>query len=128
MLGPIYRANEAQGHQWRKEALCTTGDPADANLFFAKDGTDASSAAVQTCFECPVRLQCLQWSCTAKQRYGIFGGLPASVRLQGGVNVEKGKPHDYPVLAYIPNPYHTENPRSRFHYSNIQPWEGEEDD
>lgn len=133
MLGPIYRANDAKGHQWRQRALCAalvedTDTPIPPNIFFAKDGTDASEAAVQVCFECPVRLDCLQWSCVAKQRHGIFGGLPASVRLQGGVSVERGRPHDYTVLAGLPNPYLTENPRSRFHRDNIQLWEGEEDE
>lgn len=131
MLGPIYRANEAQGHQWRKQALCAAlvedaETPVPPNTFFAKDGTDASEAAVQICFECPVRLQCLQWSCTAKQRYGIFGGLPSSVRLQKGS--APGRPHDFQTLARLPNPYLTTDQRSRFHQDNIQAWDGSEED
>jgi hypothetical protein len=127
MLGPIYRANEEKGHTWRQRSLCADRDTSP-DIFFAKDGTDASEAAVRMCFECPVRLSCLQWSCIAKQRYGIFGGLPASVRLQGGTGTERGKPHDFPALADLPNPYQTDNPRSRFFQGNITPWEGEEDE
>lgn len=128
MLGPIYRANEAQGHQWRKQSLCASlvEQGADPAPFFAADGTDASRQAVATCFQCPVRLQCLQWACTAKQRHGIFGGLPASIRLQKGS--APGKPHDYTVLASYPDPYLTTDQRSKFHESNICAWDGAEED
>lgn len=127
MLGPIYRAQEAKGHRWRQQASCAGGS-IPPNYFFAQDGSDASREAVRLCFECPVRIDCLQWSCVAKQRYGIFGGLPSSVRLQGGAGSDKGKPHDFPVLQIQPNPYLTENHRSRFHHDNVHPWEGEEDE
>lgn len=126
MLGPIYRANEAQGHQWRKQASCANIPVDLANIFFAPDGTDASASAVATCFGCPVRLQCLQWACIAKQRYGIYGGLPASIRLQKGSAL--GKPHEYSSLAYYDDPYLTEDPKSKFHLDNIQPWDGSEDE
>lgn len=131
MLGPIYRANEAQGHSWRTQALCSelvedTDNPIPPDIFFAKDGTDASEMASRICFECPVRADCLKWACTAKQRYGLFGGLPSSIRLQKGAL--PGKPHQYPLLIGLPNPYLTDDQRSKFHQDNVTAWAGEEDD
>ncbi len=131
MLGPIYRAHEAQGHSWRREALCAelvedADHPLSPDIFFARDGTDASEMASAICFECPVRRQCLQWSCTAKQRHGTFGGLPAFVRLRKGP--VPGKPHEFALLVELPNPYLTEDTRSRYHRDNVQAWDGDEDD
>ncbi len=131
MLGTIYKAAEAAGHSWRKQALCfdlMQDQDLTSDAFFASDGTDASETAVQVCFECPVRLACLKWACSAKQRHGIWGGLPASVRLQKVSVSGRGKPHDYEALSTLPNPYLTDDVRSRFHYGNVTAWEGEEDE
>lgn len=131
MLGPIYRAAEFHGHSWRRRAHCSGlvgEDGVDPNIFFARDGTDASETATQICFGCPVRTDCLKWACTAKQRWGIWGGLPSSVRLQKVSAPTRGKPHDYALLVDLPNPYLTDDVRSRFHPNNVTPWAGEEED
>jgi hypothetical protein len=131
MLGPIYRAAEALGQSWRRPSLCSElvrDGTVPPDIFFAEDGTDASETAASICFDCPVRQQCLKWACSAKQRHGIWGGLPASVRLQRVAAPSRGKPHDYASLVTLPNPYLTDDARSRFHHSNVTAWEGQEDD
>jgi hypothetical protein len=130
MLSPIYRAAEQSGHQWRKRALCSETSPEVADYWFAKDGTFASAVASDTCFVlCPVRKECLKWASGAKQRFGIWGGLPSSIRLQKvSMTGEKGRPHDYDSLVELEPPYSTTDPRSRFHHNNLTEWQGEEED
>lgn len=130
MLSPIYRAADESGHEWRKQSYCASVSPDVANYWFAKDGTTASVTASVTCFNfCPVRKECLKWASDAKQRFGIWGGLPSSIRLQKvSPTGEKGRPHDYDSLVELPFPYATDDPRSRFHHSNMTIWQGEEED
>jgi WhiB family redox-sensing transcriptional regulator len=129
MLSPIYRAADQSGHAWRKRAYCADVEPDIANYWFADDSTTASGIASVICFtKCPVREDCLKWASEAKQRFGIWGGLPASVRLQkvSPPGADKGRPHDYDTLVELPLPYITDDTRSRFHISNMNVWQGEE--
>ncbi|MBT2365247.1 WhiB family transcriptional regulator [Streptomyces sp. ISL-10] len=65
-----------------------------------------SAEAAGTCFECPIRLQCLKYACTNKEEGGIWGGLPARIRT--GFTREH-RAHDYEVLSALDNPYDTDN-------------------
>jgi hypothetical protein len=56
---------------WKEQAACRGKDP---ELFFVERGDDAGEAK-RICRECPVRLQCLEYALTVKERYGIWGGL-----------------------------------------------------
>lgn len=128
MLTPLYKAEEATGTKWRSRALCSQfiyEGAAPINAWFAPDGTDQSLDAVTVCFECPVRRDCLRWSCVAKPRYGIWGGQPASVRLAKG---DKFQPHCFDSLVERGNPYDTSDPRSHFHRSKVAVWDGVDED
>ena len=130
MLSPIYRAADQSGHEWRKQAYCSNLAPEIANYWFAKDGTTASAAASAACFSaCPVRKECLKWASEAKQRFGIWGGLPSSIRLQKVSQTgDKGRPHDYDSLVELEYPYSTTDRRSRFSVFNMTTWQGGEED
>jgi len=63
---------------WRDEALCRQVDP---ELFFPETGGSAREAK-QVCGRCPVRAACLDWAIAHDQRYGVWGGLTVSERIQ----------------------------------------------
>jgi len=107
----------AELDQWRDEALCasTVAESPDLiDLWFAEENTTSAAVAADICFRCPVRAGCLEWASVTKQRSGIFGGLPGSLRLK-----HKQSPHNYPVLVQLENPYSTNNPKSKYHVSNL---------
>jgi len=111
---------------WREEALCAQmakEDPYFLDLWFAPEETVSAATAASACFSCPVRTDCLEWASVTKQRFGIWGGQPAKVRL-----THKQRPHDYGVLVELGNPYDTESPKSKYHVSKLTAWTDEESD
>lgn len=130
MLSPLYNA-EHLGNHWRTEAACfdlTEEGLASPEDWFAPEQTHEAADAAQTCFSCPVRETCLEWASLTKQKHGIWGGLPESVRIPKGSKRDKIKPHDHEVLVQLSDPYKTDNPRSRFHPSKLETWDGSEDE
>lgn len=111
--------------EWRNETLCSNlvaygGDP---DLWFRPEDTHEAASAASLCFSCPVRKECLEWACETKQREGIWGGLPPSVRLKKG-----DRPHDYESLSDRENPYHTANTRSPLHQTRLRDYDPSEED
>ncbi len=62
---------------WRHDAACAA---ADAEWWFAFDGTAEDARAKEICARCPVRGSCLAEALTAGQDDGVWGGLNASER------------------------------------------------
>src|SRR5690606_21491241 len=69
------------------QALCAkkvkSGD-VDKNLWHCPGDTKPSAQAADICFDCPIRLQCLEFACASKERYGIWGGIPENIRAGAG--------------------------------------------
>lgn len=85
--------------EWQTDALCAlyAQETGNHDLWFEEEETQDFREAVSICWQCPVRLQCLEWACETRQDYGIFGGTPPSVRVQGK------KAYDYESLqTYMP--------------------------
>lgn len=124
MMTPINKAAELDD-SWRENTLCSEfvavgGDP---DLWFRPEDTYESKEATSLCWECPVRKQCLEWAAKTKQRNGVWGGQPSSVRLRKGEH-----PHDYESLSELPNPYETDNHRSVFFDAKLHVYQEGEDD
>jgi len=114
---PINKAVELD--KWREGALCASivaESPDLIDLWFSEETTTSAAIAADVCFRCPVREGCLEWASVAKQRAGIWGGLGAQIRLK-----HRQKPHNYEELVELPNPYMTENIKSKYHVSNLEP-------
>jgi WhiB family redox-sensing transcriptional regulator len=124
MLSLLYKALEV-GNEWRDQSLC--GNTTTPDHWFASDGTLEAKEATDTCFSCPVREKCLEWASESKQKDGIWGGLPRSLRIQKGAGESRIKPHDYPKLVLLVNPYTTDEERSRFFIGNLTPCTGEDE-
>jgi hypothetical protein len=118
MMTPMNMVSD-MGNDWRKDALCKDSD--DPNKWFAPDNTVEAEQAATECFECPARKDCLLWASLSKQRSGIWGGQPPSVRLSG-------TPHEYEKLVDKPNPYDTPRKFSRFYRPNLITWDKKEED
>ncbi len=56
---------------WRQRAACRGVDP---NIFYPVSDDDAEEAKA-VCSSCPVRQACLEYSLTAREREGVWGGL-----------------------------------------------------
>lgn len=59
------------GEDWRDNALCAQIDP---ELFFPDKGGSSREAKL-VCSLCPVQTDCLQHALTARERFGVWGGL-----------------------------------------------------
>ena len=57
--------------EWTKEALCPEVDPV---IFFPNKG-ERTVDAKNICKACNVKTQCLEYSLTNNERFGIWGGL-----------------------------------------------------
>lgn len=81
--------------RWMLEGLCSSSGHWDD--WFAPDNTVTARDATATCWECPIRMECLKNACDMREPHGIRGGIPASVR--------KAFEHDFVWLSYEPNVY-----------------------
>lgn len=116
LMSPLYRGAHIDP-SWRLDAECAAKvqeSPDFIDLWFSEEDTVQAATATSVCFTCPVREKCLEWASATKQREGIWGGQPVSIRLK-----YKGKPHNYEALVNLPDPYETKNKKSRFHITNL---------
>jgi WhiB family redox-sensing transcriptional regulator len=61
---------------WARRALCADVDP---EIFFPANG-DPATEARQVCGRCPVTAECLAYSLSNNEAYGIWGGLDPEER------------------------------------------------
>lgn len=66
--------------------IATPCKEADPELWFAKPGTRTTRTARRLCFECPVRISCLESAVKYEQRLGhtqpgVYGGLDERERI-----------------------------------------------
>ena len=68
-------------YEWRKQALCRDTDP---ELFFPVGSTGQAllqlSKAKETCNQCTVRVECLQFAIDTNQDSGVWGGTSEDER------------------------------------------------
>jgi WhiB family redox-sensing transcriptional regulator len=57
-------------HLWMLDARCREYDPTQ---FFPSDGVGVDRAR-QICFECPVRMECLEYALEYRIDHGVWGG------------------------------------------------------
>lgn len=58
--------------RWRKRAACRDLDP---DLFFVEQGQAADRARDICDEQCPVRVDCLEYAISAREEFGIWGGM-----------------------------------------------------
>ena len=87
---------ESQSKEWQQslgpplalgDALCSDGTGVLVELFFS-ESLDDIAAAKTLCFECPVRLACLDGAVARQEPWGVWGG---ELFLQGKVLAHKRK-------------------------------------
>ena len=108
--------NQDDPRTWKQDSLCfrlVDMGIHSADLWFQGDYSPDSKEAAEICFECPVRQECLKESCDNTEPYGIWGGLPFTMRNK------KGRPHNFIRLRSQTNPYLTEDEDSPYHPSNL---------
>jgi WhiB family redox-sensing transcriptional regulator len=70
-------------YTWRNEAVCKDTDP---ELFFPVGTTGQAllqiDRAKEVCFECPVKVRCLDFAIETNQDSGIWGGTSEEERRQ----------------------------------------------
>jgi|SRR5688572_16509567 WhiB family transcriptional regulator, redox-sensing transcriptional regulator len=73
----------AEAWSWQLSARCRGADP---SMFFRDDGARGLKRrrrelkAKEFCAQCPVVMQCLHYSLTAQEPFGIWGGLTEDER------------------------------------------------
>jgi len=76
---------DAEAWSWQLSARCRGADP---SMFFHADGERGSSRrqreckAKRFCVQCPVIVQCRDYSLRFQEQYGIWGGLTEGERLE----------------------------------------------
>lgn len=110
-------------HDWLDDARCKkSGVP--LNYWFAPENTHEAAKATYECWDCPVRLQCLEDACAQGSLTGeaIWGGVPYSERLR--------MEFDFTWLSYEPNVYkrdaHYRGGYSKFAKRYLKHWRGNE--
>jgi WhiB family transcriptional regulator, redox-sensing transcriptional regulator len=87
---------ESQSQEWSPslgtslspgDALCSDGTGVLVDLFFSESPDDIA-AAKALCFECPVRLACLEGALSREEPWGVWGG---ELFFQGKVLAHKRK-------------------------------------
>jgi WhiB family transcriptional regulator, redox-sensing transcriptional regulator len=67
--------------EWVHRARCKDEDP---ELFFPIGTTGPAAAQIDAakaiCMECPVRVECLEWSLATGQDAGVWGGMSEEER------------------------------------------------
>lgn len=103
-------------NSWRHDALCAKLIKESKDLqnhWYSEENTFQAATATSICFACPVRKECLREACANRESYGIWGGLPVSVR------TTKGRVHNFLRLLDLLDPYNTEDENSPFHIQNL---------
>jgi WhiB family redox-sensing transcriptional regulator len=67
-----------ESYEWQKDGLCVG---MDQDLFFhpwndtprARQNRERAAKAI--CGECPVKVECLEWSLKVQEPYGVWGGV-----------------------------------------------------
>lgn len=73
-------------NDWADKASCKNHDPL---IFYPDPMTKASTKeAISICKSCPVRAECLQYSVTHYESYGIWGGLSYRSRMKFKSNLD----------------------------------------
>ena len=93
---------------WMDEALCAQTDP---ESFYPEKG-GSTREAKQTCEECLVRAECLDWALATDERFGIWGGLSERERRAIKKTLEQG-PTDEPATTVTAVDTTTTPPASR---------------
>lgn len=65
----VIDANETA---WQDDALCTSADP---EFWFPQVGQPANKIKRVFCRQCPVQVDCLTFSFTSNERFGVWGGI-----------------------------------------------------
>lgn len=95
----------------------------DPNLWHCPGDTKPSAVAADYCFECPIRLQCLQFACTSGERYGTWGGVPENIRAGKGEGHDRDiSAYDYEKLSLLPNVYDVTSRKYRYHRERLKDW------
>jgi WhiB family redox-sensing transcriptional regulator len=98
---------ESQSQEWPQslgtslfpvDALCSDGTGVLVELFFS-ESLDDIAAAKALCFECPVRLACLEGALARQEPWGVWGG---ELFFQGKVLAHKRKRGRPPKVRPVP--------------------------
>lgn len=74
-------AGDTGPSNWREAAICQQTDP---DAFFPEPGSSpaVTRQVCAVCQSCSVRINCLEWALARDERYGIWGGLTRTQRVQ----------------------------------------------
>lgn len=97
---------------WRLEAKCRGVDP---DLFFPERGASLA-AAKQVCFECPVRMPCLEYALDNREVHGVWGGISERGRraLRRERNVARSAASERKVCEHCGQAFVPTRDRQRF--------------
>ena len=76
MLSELSELLSAEDLDWQNQANCKGSDP---NKFFpGKNGSEKAAKII--CQDCVVRVECLEYSIKAGEKFGVWGGLGVEAR------------------------------------------------
>lgn len=66
-----------QVENWKEHSACKD---APVEVFFVERGTTTVDRARAICFDCPVRVDCLDYALRHYEKFGVWGGLTEGER------------------------------------------------
>ena len=66
-----------QVENWKEHSACKD---APVEVFFVERGTTTVDDAREICFDCPVRVDCLDYALRHGEKFGVWGGLTEGER------------------------------------------------
>lgn len=110
-----------------EQARCTQAvkdEGVDPNIWHCPGDTKPSAVAADYCYECPIRLQCLQFACASGERHGTWGGIPENIRAGKGEGHDRNiSAYDYTALSRLENVYDVSSRKFRYHRTRLKNWE-----
>lgn len=117
--GSSVRVDWAKAECARKVSL----GEVDQNLWHCPGDTKPSAQAADICFQCPIRLQCLEFACASGERYGLWGGIPENIRSGAGAGHDRDiSAYDFDALSTLDNVYDVESKKFRYHRDRLKDW------
>lgn len=78
-MNPYQKQLDAEAREWYEEAKCRDAESQHSDFMYVVDDRAARTNRLY-CFDCPTRLNCLEYAVVMREQFGIWGGTTETQR------------------------------------------------